>query len=140
MSEPKPPTEFEIHNSRVSILTLPIFTRAQLAEYNGACRSQYYVAIRGYIYDVTSNEKTYAPGKAYHSLVGKDVSRLLGMNKLKIDEGNPLTAGPGSVDTWSTDNLTEKQNLTVDKWVAFFRKRYNIVGVVVDHKGRTTSD
>lgn len=98
------------------------------------------MAIRGYIYDVTSNEKNYGPGKAYHLLVGKDVSRLLGMNKLKLEEENPLTAAPGSTDTWSTGDLTEKQNNTVDKWVVFFRKRYRIVGVVVDHKGRSPSD
>lgn len=140
MTTAKPPTEFEIYNSQVSILTLPIFTRAQLAQYNGSTRSQYYVAIRGYIYDVSSNEKNYGPGKSYHRLVGKDVSRLLGMNKLKLEEENPLTAAPGTIDTWSTEDLTEKQNNTVDKWVEFFRKRYRIVGVVVDHKGRSSSD
>ncbi|KAK6454571.1 cytochrome b5-like heme/steroid binding domain-containing protein [Scheffersomyces xylosifermentans] len=130
-----PPTEFEIYNDKVDINSLPIFTRSQLTFYNGTERPELYVAIRGYIYDVTNNAKSYGPGKAYYKLVGKDVTRLLGFNKLQMkpadESGNTTTLED---TTWYSDDFTDKQNAIVDKWVIFFRKRYPIVGIVVDHE------
>lgn len=140
MTEAKAPTEFEIYNSQVSILTLPTFTRLQLAQYNGRTKNQLYVAIRGYVYDVTSNEKNYGVGKTYHLLVGKDVSRLLGINKLKLQEDNSSLSSSTMANTWYTGDLTEKQNEKVDKWAEFFRKRYRIVGVVIDHRGTAPTE
>lgn len=118
-------TEFEIHNQAIDIMSLPIYTRSQLAKYNGVDDTNIYVAIRGYIYDVTANSSSYGPGKGYHRLTGKDVSRMLGLNQLKLADSE--------VSTWYTGDLNEKQNAIVDKWVLFFKKRYNIVGMVVDH-------
>ena len=140
MTEAKAPTEFEVYNSQVSILTLPTFTRLQLAQYNGRTKNQLYVAIRGYVYDVTSNEKNYGVGKTYHLLVGKDVSRLLGINKLKLQEDNSSLSSSTMANTWYTGDLTEKQNEKVDKWAEFFRKRYRIVGVVIDHRGTAPTE
>lgn len=119
------PTEFEIHNNAIDIISLPIYTRGQLAKYNGIDDPKIYVAIRGYIYDVTANSSSYGPGKGYHKLVGKDVSRLLGMNRLTLDDTEE--------STWYTGDLNDKQNAIVDKWILFFKKRYKIVGMVVDH-------
>lgn len=129
------PNEFEIYNSQVDVSTLPIFTRPQLSRYNGIDAHEIYVAIRGYIYDVTGNDKNYGPGKSYHKLVGKDVSRLLGLNRLQL---KPEDAGSdrGAECTWYTGDFNEKQNQIVDKWVLFFKKRYRIVGVVVDHQSK----
>lgn len=129
-----PQTEFQIFNAQVDIANLPIYTRLQLSRYNGADKPELFVAIRGYIYDVTSNGKNYGPGKSYHRLVGRDVSRLLGLNRLHLEPQDIVK--DESENTWSTDDLNEKQNQIVDKWVDFFRKRYKIVGVVVDHQGK----
>lgn len=126
------PTEFEIHNNKIDINTLPIFTRSQLAIYNGVDNPNLYVAIRGYIYDVSANTKSYGPGKGYHKLVGKDVSRLLGLNRLQLKE-EPDNCSLQRT-TWYTQDFDDKQNLIVDKWVIFFKKRYNIIGIVVDHE------
>lgn len=132
MAEQPQQNEFEEYNSHVDIRTLPILTRPQLSLYNGVDKPQIYVAIRGYIYDVTSNDKNYGPGKSYHKLVGKDVSRLLGLNRLQL---KPEESGKGE-NTWYTGDFSDKQNQIVDKWVLFFRKRYHIVGVVVDHQNK----
>lgn len=129
----KGPNEFEIFNDSININLLPIYTRSQLSFYNGSENPEVYVAIRGYIYDVTNNISNYGPGKPYHKLVGKDVSRLLGLNQLQLKPtGEPYASEKNS--TWYTDDFTEKENLIVDKWVLFFRKRYRIVGVIVDHE------
>ncbi|KAG7192280.1 uncharacterized protein KQ657_001999 [Scheffersomyces spartinae] len=121
-------------------------TRSQLALYNGEDKPEMYVAIKGYVYDVTSNAKSYGPGKAYHSLVARDCSRMLGMNILNVaklypEDGNSATNEPNhrrsEIDTWSVSDLTERQQATVDKWELFFKKRYRIVAVIVDHGFKT---
>ncbi|KAK6203179.1 uncharacterized protein RJT21DRAFT_119326 [Scheffersomyces amazonensis] len=151
-------TDFETYNDNIDIKSLPILTRSQLSLYNGEDKSQIYVAIRGYAYDVSENTKSYGPGRSYHKLVGKDVSRLLGLNRLTItgsinnsdnsdnnnSNGNGNGNGEGSESnlketTWYTDDFTDKENEIVDRWVLFFRKRYKIVGVVVDHDTGTSS-
>ncbi|CCE83398.1 Piso0_003973 [Millerozyma farinosa CBS 7064] len=121
--------EIEKHNLNVDITTLPIYTRSQLAQFNGTDRPQTYVAIRGYIYDVSSNAKNYGPGKSYHRLVGKDVTRLFGLNTLSLTSAR----SQGDSRSWYTGDFTAKENAAVDSWVSFFRKRYPIVGLVVDH-------
>lgn len=100
--------------------------------YNGEQKPEIYVAIKGYIYDVSSNASNYGPGRPYHTFVGKDVSRLLGLNQLRLKP----TDKPYTVEnsTWYIDDFTEKEKLIVDKWVLFFRKRYRIVGVIVGHE------
>lgn len=140
MSEPPVAdlNEFQIYNSQVSIETLPIFTRLQLANFNGTDEPLLYVGIRGFIYDVSSNEKNYGPGKGYHKLVGKDVSRLLALNRLQLNPEDAVESG--KENTWFTGDLTEKQNDTVDKWVVFFQKRYKIVGVIIDHQNTKTAN
>lgn len=136
---PQELNEFQIYNSQVSIETLPFFTRLQLATYNGIDRPYLYVGIRGYIYDVTSNEKNYGPGKSYNKLVGKDVSRLLALNKLQLKPELAELSDKGNDNTWFTGDLTEKQNQVVEKWVTFFQKRYRIVGVIVHHQNKKLS-
>lgn len=126
--------EFQIYNATLDVSSLPRFTRAQLAQYNGVDKPELYVAIRGYIYDVTNNVNSYGPGKAYYRLVGRDASRQLGTNKLQLGPNEQLEDEPEN--TWYTGDLTEKQKQVVVKWGEFFRKRYKIVGVVEDEERR----
>ncbi|KAI8073304.1 cytochrome b5-like heme/steroid binding domain-containing protein [Gongronella butleri] len=95
---------------------------AELAKYDGSDPSQpIYVAIKGDIFDVTKNKDSYAKGQGYNVFCGKDASRALGMSSLKPED---------CVADYST--LTEKELETLDQWHAFFSKRYNIIGKVVD--------
>lgn len=132
--------EFQIHNNNVSIETLPMYTRLQLARFNGVDKSQLYVGIRGYIYDVSDNTKSYGPGKAYHKLVGKDLSRLLALNRLQLKLDEPDKDDKDVTNTWYTGDLTEKQISVLEKWVLFFKKRYRIVGVIVEHHNKKALD
>lgn len=50
---------------------------------------------------------------------GKDASRALGKTSTKPDDVSP---------DWQ--DLSEKEKGTLDDWVTFFSKRYNVVGLV----------
>lgn len=117
------------YNESLDITQIPMFNRTQLSIYNGIDDQKIYLAIKGYVYDVSSNAKSYGPGKSYNKLVAKDSTRLLGLNKLVMPENDVND----QKQTWDTDDFTEKQHETVNKWVEFFRKRYRIVGLIAEH-------
>lgn len=123
----KEPTEIFLKNESLDLDFLPSLSRAQLLKFNGVEDTKLYVAIKGYVYDVTTNDKSYGPGKAYNKLVGKDVGRLLGLNRLQLKEEDGRVP-----DTWDLSDLTEKQLKIVDDWVFFFKMRYPIVARIED--------
>lgn len=93
----------------------------------------------GTVFDVTRKADTYGSGKSYNIFAGKDASRALGMSSLKPED---------AVSDYST--LSEGDMKTLNDWFDFFsyvllpchrrpyltlarnRKRYNIVGKVID--------
>ncbi|KAL5594443.1 hypothetical protein BROUX41_001376 [Berkeleyomyces rouxiae] len=89
-----------------------------LAKADGAEGSKCYVAIKGVVYDVTGN-KAYQPGGPYSAFAGKDASRALAKVSTK---GEDVSSG------W--EDLTDKEKSTLNDWVTFFSKRYNVVGLV----------
>ncbi|KAI0392054.1 cytochrome b5-like heme/steroid binding domain-containing protein [Xylariaceae sp. FL0594] len=93
-------------------------TLEELAQCNGLEGRKTYVAIKGKVYDVTGN-KAYQEGGAYHVLAGKDASRALAKMSTKLEDAKP---------EWQ--DLSEKEKGTLNDWVTFFSKRYNVVGVV----------
>ncbi|KAL6878777.1 cytochrome b5 [Trichoderma novae-zelandiae] len=109
--EPKVPVQLDPPKSD------PISLEA-LAAANGVDGAKTYVAIKGKVYDVTGN-KAYQPGGAYHVFAGKDASRALGKTSTKPEDVSP---------DWS--DLDDKEKGTLEDWVTFFSKRYNVVGVV----------
>ncbi|KAF7310197.1 Cytochrome B5 [Mycena indigotica] len=99
------------------------FTLAQLEAFSGADPAKpIYVSIKGTVFDVTRNAATYGPAGSYALFAGRDASRALGMSSLKPEDALPDYAG-----------LAEKDRKVLDDWHAFFLKRYNVVGKVVDH-------
>ncbi|KAJ3344169.1 hypothetical protein HDU83_005370 [Entophlyctis luteolus] len=129
------------------------FSPAELAKYNGIDAAQpVYLALKGVVYDVSSARNMYSPGSGYSAFAGKtsrfciacgaggmklcqipaasdfnanisfngqDASRALGMSSLKAED---------CVADYST--LNAEQMETLDKWVAFYQKKYDIVGTV----------
>ncbi|KAE8222296.1 hypothetical protein CF319_g4480 [Tilletia indica] len=97
------------------------FTPSELSKFNGTDPSQpVYVAVKGTIFDVSERREMYEPGKGYSIFAGKDGSRGLGMSSLKPDD---------AVADYST--LDDKQMKVLDDWLAYYTKRYNIVGKLV---------
>lgn len=94
---------------------------------------------KGTIFDVSKKVDVYGKGKSYNLFAGKDASKALGMSSLKPED---------AVSDYST--LPENERKVVEEWYSFFecvlrpavlfapmsdfppRKRYNIVGKVVD--------
>ncbi|KAL7957403.1 cytochrome b5 [Trichoderma compactum] len=109
--EPKVPVQLDPPKSD------PVSLEA-LAAANGVDGAKTYVAIKGIVYDVTGN-KAYQPGGSYHVFVGKDASRALGRTSTKPEDVVP---------NWQ--DLSDKEKGTLEDWVTFFSKRYNVVGVV----------
>ncbi|RYP93013.1 hypothetical protein DL770_000887 [Monosporascus sp. CRB-9-2] len=89
-----------------------------LAKANGTEGQKAYVAIKGKVYDVTGN-KAYQAGGSYHVFAGKDASRALAKTSTNPDDVKP---------EWQ--DLDDKEKSTLNDWVTFFSKRYNVVGVV----------
>ncbi|KAL2017635.1 hypothetical protein VTK56DRAFT_1903 [Thermocarpiscus australiensis] len=110
--EPKVPVQLEPPKDD------PI-TVEDLAKANGEDGGKCYVAIKGIVYDVTGN-KAYQPGGAYHVFAGKDASQALAKTSTKPEDVRP---------EWQ--HLSDKEKSTLDDWVTFFSKRYNVVGRVV---------
>ena len=96
-------------------------------------------AYPGTVFDVTRKRDTYGPGGSYHLFAGKDASKALGMSSLKEEDASP-----------DYSDLPEAEMKVLNDWHAFFlygtlvscptrytdqlscRKRYNVVGKVVD--------
>jgi len=97
----------------------------ELAQANGADGAKCYVAIKGIIYDVTGN-KAYQPGGSYNVFAGRDASGALAKTSTKPED---------VTSEWK--HLSDKEKSTLNDWVTFFSKRYNVVGKV---KGATNFD
>ncbi|PWN23856.1 cytochrome b5 [Microstroma glucosiphilum] len=99
------------------------FTSSELAQYDGSDDSKpVYVCIKGQIFDVSAKREMYLPGKGYHIFAGKDGSKGLGLSSLKPED---------AIADYS--ELDEKHLKVLDDWVAYYTKRYNIVGRLVDN-------
>ncbi|KAK7014420.1 putative steroid-binding protein 3 [Favolaschia claudopus] len=98
------------------------FTLAQLKEFDGSNPSKpIYVSIKGTIFDVSAKADVYGSGKSYNIFAGKDGSKGLGMSSLKVEHAVPDHSG-----------LSDAERKVLDDWHAFFSKRYNVVGRVID--------
>lgn len=99
-------------------------TPEELKQYNGTDDTKpMYVAVKGVIFDVSPRREMYGHGKGYAIFAGKDASRALGMSSL-----NPEDA----VSDYST--LKPDQMKVLNDWFEYYKKRYNIVGKVVEEK------
>ncbi|KAJ7090752.1 cytochrome b5-like heme/steroid binding domain-containing protein [Mycena belliarum] len=98
------------------------FTLAQLKAFSGADPSQpIYVSIKGTVFDVSAKADVYGAGKSYNVFAGTDGSQGLGMSSLAPENAVPDYSG-----------LSKADRKVLDDWHAFFSKRYNVVGRVVD--------
>jgi membrane-associated progesterone receptor component len=133
------PSPFSLPSSLFSFLALFSFLFLPFVFCEGAYSA---VVDEGTIFDVSSKKDVYGHGRSYNIFAGKDASRGLGMSSLKPEDAVADYSGLG-----------EKDRKVLDDWYGFFecvvssrlflcslllymcvgcRKRYNIVGRVVD--------
>ncbi|KAJ3132741.1 hypothetical protein HK100_005008 [Physocladia obscura] len=97
-----------------------VFTPEELAQFDGSDASKpVYLAVKTVVYDVSSARAMYGPGSAYSVFAGKDASRALGMSSVK-----PADCVP------DYSSLNAEQIGTLDQWVSFYQKKYDIIGSV----------
>jgi len=104
----------------LSLSKPPLFTKEQLATYDGSDGSPLYVAILGEIYDVSKGEKYYGKEKGYHCFVAKDGTRAYITGEFVADLTDDVT-----------DFDAEKHGGLVE-WRSFYRdhEEYTFVGRV----------
>lgn len=57
---------------------LKTFSKQELSKYDGSdANLPIYLAMDGYVYDITPGKEFYIPGGPYHDLAGKDSSAML---------------------------------------------------------------
>ncbi|KAI8898482.1 cytochrome b5-like heme/steroid binding domain-containing protein [Globomyces pollinis-pini] len=96
------------------------FTHEELLKYNGEDANQpVYVAIKGTVFDVSQSRETYTPPKGYSVFAGKEANKALGKSSLKVEDCVP-----------DYSDLTPAEMKTLDDWVAFYTKKYPVVGEV----------
>ncbi|KAI8018666.1 putative steroid-binding protein 3 [Camellia lanceoleosa] len=100
------------------------FTLQQLNQYDGSNPSKLiYMAVRGWIFDVTAEKSFYGPGGPggpYGMFAGKEVSRALA--KMSKNEEDVCA---------SLDGLSVKEIGVLNDWEKKFEANYSIVGRVV---------
>ncbi|KAJ3045049.1 hypothetical protein HK097_001302 [Rhizophlyctis rosea] len=98
------------------------FSASELANYNGSDPEQpVYLAIKGTVFDVSKARAMYTPPAGYSVFAGKDASRGLAKSSLKPEDC-----------VANIDGLSEEETATLEKWDAFYRKKYDIVGKTID--------
>lgn len=97
---------------------------AELEKCNGVDGAPLYVCVNGDIYDVEERRDMYYPpgGENYSFIVAKEAAvalALMAVSEKWIPKGKSL------------HNLTEEEADSLRSWIAFFKKRYPLVGRLV---------
>ncbi|XP_017472167.1 PREDICTED: neuferricin homolog [Rhagoletis zephyria] len=110
-----------------------LFTRDELAKFNGENGTPIYLAIIGTVFDVSKGIKHYGPGCSYNFFAGRDAS-------VSFINGEFESYDVGKAD----DVISLKSNdlLSLENWQQFYRKEYKykgkLIGRFYDEKGEPT--
>ncbi|KNE64110.1 hypothetical protein AMAG_09172 [Allomyces macrogynus ATCC 38327] len=98
------------------------FTKAELAHFDNSDESKpVYLAIKGIVFDVSSNRSMYPHGSGYGVFAGKDASRALAKSLLNKEN---------CVPQWK--DLPADELKVLNDWFAFYEKKYPVVGRIID--------
>lgn len=114
-----------------------IVTPAELAAANGRLTRSgddgdrepvLWLCVLGHVFDVSAGHKFYAPGKDYHMLTGKDVTRILATGDLQA------TGGDGA-----HNDLSPYEQSEAKRWLEYFatHDKYTHVGRMKDSHDET---
>uniref|UniRef100_W8BNQ9 Neuferricin n=1 Tax=Ceratitis capitata TaxID=7213 RepID=W8BNQ9_CERCA len=99
-----------------------LFTRDDLAKFNGENNAPIYLAILGHVFDVTKGRKHYGPGCAYNFFVGRDASVSFVSGEFENYE-----------DDKADDVVSLRPNdlISLENWQQFYNKDYTYVGKLI---------
>ncbi|XP_054728518.1 neuferricin homolog [Anastrepha obliqua] len=120
-------------NSNEPLASEQLFTRDELANFNGENGAPLYLAIMGTVFDVSKGIKHYGPGCAYNFFVGRDASVSFINGEFE------------SYDEEKSDDvvtLRPSDLISLENWQQFYRKEYiykgKLIGRFYDGKGEPT--
>ncbi|KAI8902904.1 cytochrome b5-like heme/steroid binding domain-containing protein [Globomyces pollinis-pini] len=116
-------------HSHPKVIVIREFTPKELSEFNGVDGKPIYLAVKGEVFDVSSQPGFYGPGSSYENFAGRDASRGLANNS--FDE-SLLTDLDSSIDTLQDLNKEESESL--EEWHSHFLKKYTVIGKLVNEK------
>uniref|UniRef100_A0A0A9YZJ6 Neuferricin n=1 Tax=Lygus hesperus TaxID=30085 RepID=A0A0A9YZJ6_LYGHE len=97
-----------------------LFTKEDLATYDGTQKRDLYLSVLGKVYDVSKGRQYYGPGESYHGFVGKDASKA-------FVTGDFSTGGlSDDVDSLHTSELEG-----LIHWVELYEKNYPYKGKLI---------
>ncbi|OMH78438.1 putative steroid-binding protein 3 [Zancudomyces culisetae] len=103
------------------------FDLESLSRYDGNNPSGLiYIAIKGKVYDVSHRTQYYGRGGSYEILAGKDAT----VNLAKFTKDPEHIPRPGD-SIYDLSSFTENEWKELNKWIAFFDDRYQVVGSLV---------
>merc|ERR1712150_37970 len=109
-------------NSETNETGLKVFTRKELAEFNGKNDAKpIYFALLGDVFDVTKSADFYGKNGDYSVFAGNDITRAVALwtkDKKEIDRGMDLR-GLQPDDIKNANDISDK-----------FKKKYKIVGIM----------
>ncbi|XP_050331029.1 neuferricin homolog [Bactrocera neohumeralis] len=124
----------KFENPEEATLSERLFTRDDLAQFNGENDAPLYLAIIGTVFDVTKGAKHYGPGCAYNFFVGRDasVSFINGQfEKFDEDEADDVVS------------LRPSDLISLENWQQFYRREYvykgKLIGRFYDKNGEPTA-
>ncbi|KAI4460903.1 membrane-associated progesterone receptor component-related [Holotrichia oblita] len=97
-----------------------LFSPEELRSYNGEIKQEIYLALLGNVFDVTKGAQHYGSGQTYNVFVGRDASRNFIDGKFNDEDISDDIIG-----------LDDKELLSLDKWLKFYKKEYKKVGLLI---------
>merc|ERR1712060_310499 len=97
-----------------------VFTKAELAKYNGKEKARMYVALAGKVYDVSASEMFTAPGGYGELWGGRDATVALAKMSMEASDVNR--------EDWEA--LDDKDWESLESWEKHFAKKYPVVGIM----------
>ncbi|XP_004613096.1 neudesin isoform X2 [Sorex araneus] len=109
----------QVTKKREPVSPVRLFTEEELARYNGVeVNKPILMAVKGVVFDVSSEKQFYGRGAPYNALTGKDSTR--GVAKMSLD--------PADL-TYDTTGLTEEELQSLETvFTEVYKAKYPIVG------------
>jgi membrane-associated progesterone receptor component len=94
-----------------------VFSLSELVQFNGTHRPEIYVAVKGFVYDLSSGTAMYGPGGNYELFAGQDASYALAM----------MSTSPSDLNR-PTDDLSGDAKAMLAHWLQTYQSKYRVVG------------
>ncbi|KAJ2785228.1 Dihydrodipicolinate synthase [Coemansia javaensis] len=121
------PERFAMEGVRKVVPPKRDFAHKELAEYDGRDEATpLYIAVKGIVYDVSSNREFYGPGGPYANFAGRDASRGLALSSFDKDV---VTSPDEPID--DLGDLDKSEQASLDEWAEFFAGKYTPIGRLV---------